>query len=95
MLWKLAKTTSHYDNSVSANNQWNWATILQTALMFFGLVAQMPPYVSVLGLCMPMRPGSYAQAPAKRDFRSLRVCLVTKGTNFDVSPMCLCSDYSL
>ncbi|KAK6223826.1 cre-bre-3 protein [Colletotrichum tabaci] len=83
LLWKLAKTTSHYDNSVSANNQWNWATILQTALMFFGLVAQMPPYVSVLGLCMPMRPGSYAQAPAKRDFRSLRVCLVTKGTNFD------------
>ncbi|KAK1855445.1 cre-bre-3 protein [Colletotrichum chrysophilum] len=83
LLWKLAYVTNRYQNAVAVDNQWNWATILQTSLLFFGLLAQMPPYVSVWSLCMPMRPGSHAQGPAKRDFRSLRVCLVTKGTNFD------------
>ncbi|KAF4835263.1 Beta-1,4-mannosyltransferase bre-3 [Colletotrichum tropicale] len=83
LLWKLAYVTNRYQNAVAVENQWNWATILQTSLLFFGLLAQMPPYVSVWSLCMPMRPGSHAQGPAKRDFRSLRVCLVTKGTNFD------------
>ncbi|KAF9878423.1 cre-bre-3 protein [Colletotrichum karsti] len=82
-LWKLAHVTHHYGNAVSPNNHWNWATIFQTALLAVGLIAQMPPYVSVIGLCMPMRPAANAQAPVKRDFRSLRVCLVTKGTNFD------------
>ncbi|TDZ32179.1 Beta-1,4-mannosyltransferase bre-3 [Colletotrichum trifolii] len=83
LLWKLAHLTYYIDNAVTTNDRWNWTTILQAALMFFGLVAQMPPYASVFGLCTPMRPDSYAEAQAKRDFRSLRVCLVTKGTNFD------------
>ncbi|KAI8180803.1 Beta-1,4-mannosyltransferase bre-3 [Colletotrichum sp. SAR 10_75] len=43
LLWKLAYVTNRYQNAVAVDNQWNWATILQTSLLFFGLLAQMPP----------------------------------------------------
>ncbi|KAJ5548462.1 hypothetical protein N7513_005696 [Penicillium frequentans] len=45
------------------------------------LLAQCPPYSTLLGLCLPIRPFSYATSTKRRGFRRLLVCLVTKGTN--------------
>jgi hypothetical protein len=55
------------------------------------LLAQCPPYSTLLGLCLPIRPFAYAKSPKKREFRRLMVCLVTKGTNVQVSsePPCV------
>ncbi|RAH51197.1 glycosyltransferase family 2 protein [Aspergillus brunneoviolaceus CBS 621.78] len=49
------------------------------------LLAQFPPYHILWGMCLPIRPFSYAQAPKQRSFRSLRVVLVTKATNIQGS----------
>ncbi|RAH81616.1 hypothetical protein BO86DRAFT_379438 [Aspergillus japonicus CBS 114.51] len=49
------------------------------------LLAQFPPYYILWGMCLPIRPFSYAQAPKQRSFRSLRVVLVTKATNIQGS----------
>ncbi|RAL11822.1 glycosyltransferase family 2 protein [Aspergillus homomorphus CBS 101889] len=45
------------------------------------LLAQFPPYYILWGMCLPVQPFSYANAPKQRSFRSFRVCLVTKATN--------------
>ncbi|CAI7642569.1 unnamed protein product [Penicillium crustosum] len=45
------------------------------------LVAQMPPFGQLLGLCQPMRPKKFAPGPQMRRLETLRICLVTKGTN--------------
>lgn len=45
------------------------------------LVAQMPPFGQLLGLCLPMRPKKFAPGPKMRRLETLRICLVTKGTN--------------
>lgn len=58
-------------------------TIIAIVLVPF-LIAQVPPYFILWGLCLPIRPFSYANSPKQRTFRSLRVCLVTKATNVQV-----------
>lgn len=50
------------------------------------LFGQIPPYACVLGLCLPMFPFEYQTKPKLRNFRYLRVCLVTKGVNREVRP---------
>ncbi|KAF9889665.1 hypothetical protein FE257_007173 [Aspergillus nanangensis] len=49
-----------------------------TALFFF---MQFPPYANTLGLCLPMQPSKHTKGPKTRRLGTLRVCLVTKGTN--------------
>ena len=41
----------------------------------------MPPFGQLLGLCLPMRPNKFASGPKTRRLETLRICLVTKGTN--------------
>lgn len=91
VFWKVALATGWYELVARPNDQWNWFTVFQTVLTVLCLLTQGIPYVTVWGLFMPMRPDSYAQAQVKRDFRSLRVCLVTKGTNFKVCIKILCT----
>ncbi|KAJ5681050.1 hypothetical protein N7536_012189 [Penicillium majusculum] len=61
------------------------------------LLGQLPPYSILLGLCLPMRPFAYKKSPKGRYFRELKVCLVTKGTNVQVSylypPLSILSHY--
>lgn len=61
-------------------------TILAIVTVPF-LLAQMPPYYILWGLCLPIRPFSYANSPKQRSFHSLRVCLATKATNVQASPL--------
>lgn len=61
-------------------------TILAIVTVPF-LLAQMPPYYILWGLCLPIRPFSYANSPKQRSFRSLRVCLATKATNVQASSL--------
>lgn len=81
---KFVQKTGYYYVTPSETNDWNWATAIHIALNAFFLLAQCPPYAHVWGLCLPMRPFEYAQAPKRRAVRALRVCLVTKGSNFQV-----------
>ncbi|RAH68773.1 glycosyltransferase family 2 protein [Aspergillus aculeatinus CBS 121060] len=59
-------------------------TIISLTITPF-LLAQFPPYYILWGMCLPIRPFSYSQAPKQRSFRSLRVVLVTKATNIQGS----------
>ncbi|KAL4955421.1 glycosyltransferase like family 2-domain-containing protein [Aspergillus filifer] len=80
-LYKLVEVTGHYV-IVSKDNSWDWTTIAHFALNFIFLLAQFPPYAALLGLCLPMRPRANKEKPKWRAFKTLQVCLVTKGTNF-------------
>lgn len=64
----------------------NDCTIIAIVTVPF-LLAQVPPYYILWGLCLPIRPFSYANSPKQRSFRSLRVCLATKATNVQVGPL--------
>ncbi|KIW17395.1 hypothetical protein PV08_04589 [Exophiala spinifera] len=65
-----------------ANFQWNWTTLVCCIANAVFVAAQLPPYASIWGLCLPMRPNIHSQSPRQRSYSSLKVCLVTKGTNF-------------
>ncbi|KAL4805108.1 glycosyltransferase family 2 protein [Aspergillus unguis] len=69
---------------VPPDNSRDWTTAAHLAITVLCLVSQFPPYAVLLGMCLPLRPFSNKQGPKWRKFRSLRVCLVTKGTNFEV-----------
>ncbi|RAH67809.1 glycosyltransferase family 2 protein [Aspergillus aculeatinus CBS 121060] len=60
-----------------------WTPDCTVLAMILGpfLLFQLPPYYTLWGLCLPIRPFAYAKASKKRPFRSLKVCLVTKATN--------------
>lgn len=81
---KLAHISGLYKAVVSETDEWDLKTILYILLNICLLVTEAPPYARLWGLCLPMKPFRYAQAPRVRDFRNLRVCLVTKGTNVEV-----------
>ena len=68
---------------------WTPETSLLALILVPCLLAQCPPYSTLLGLCLPIRPFAYAKLPKKREFRRLMVCLVTKGTNVQVSFMAI------
>jgi len=83
--YKFVQITEYYYITPSETNDWNWATAIHIILTGFFLLSQCPPYAHIWGLCVPMRPFKYAEAPKQRKFGVLRVCLVTKGSNFQVS----------
>ncbi|KAJ7300588.1 glycosyl transferase family group 2-domain-containing protein [Mycena albidolilacea] len=68
---------------VSTAGDWDWTTVVHVLLTSICTFTQVPPYANVWGLCLPMHPFAYARAPLKRSFKTLRICLVTKGTNFE------------
>ncbi|KAJ6559523.1 glycosyl transferase family group 2-domain-containing protein [Mycena capillaripes] len=67
---------------VSAAGDWDWTTLVHVLLTSICTFNQVPPFANVWGLCLPMHPFFYARAPLTRSFKTLRICLVTKGTNF-------------
>ena len=60
---------------------WTSSSIFHVITMTIFFLLQMPPFGQILGLCLPMRPNKFAQKPRTRRLGTLRVCLVTKGTN--------------
>ncbi|KAJ5328787.1 hypothetical protein N7452_009177 [Penicillium brevicompactum] len=64
-----------------AEDGWSKSSIFHVCVMTMFLVAQMPPFGQLLGLCLPMRPNNFASGPKTRRLETLRICLVTKGTN--------------
>lgn len=87
-LYEISIWTGAYHEVVVPDARWTPdCTVLAMILGPF-LLFQLPPYYTLWGLCLPIRPFAYAKASKKRPFRSLRVCLVTKATNVQVeSPM--------
>lgn len=69
---------------VSAAGGWDWTTVVHVLLTSICTCIQVPPYSNIWGLCLPMHPFANSRAPPIRSFKSLRICLVTKGTNFEV-----------
>lgn len=84
--YKSTRLVGYYDYMVSKDGDWNATTVCHTILVICFVLSQMPPYANIIGLSMPTRPYQYAQRPKRRTFNSLKVCLVTKGTNVQVSP---------
>lgn len=82
--FQLAHATGLYEAVVSADDEWNYKTVLYAVFTLLLNIAEMPPYSRIWGLCLPMRPFKYAHAPSVRVFRDLKVCLVTKGSNVKV-----------
>lgn len=81
----MTEISGYYKFIVAESGVCNWSTVVCVLFNMISILAQLPPYASVIGLCSPMRPFRYARAPRRRDFRALNVCLVTKGTNSKVS----------
>lgn len=81
---KLTRSTSYYGLAVSTNGDWDWTTVIYFLVNLFFNLTQLPPYANTIGLCLPSRPYQYSQKPRRRSFRTMNVCLVTKGTNFQV-----------
>lgn len=77
--------SGYYNFILAEDGSWDWSTVVCVLLNITNIISQLPPYASVLGLCLPMRPFRYAQAHRRRTFQTLNVCLVTKGTNLKVS----------
>ncbi|KAL4899973.1 hypothetical protein BDW74DRAFT_188840 [Aspergillus multicolor] len=82
VLSKIIAVTG-YHVVVTEDNSWDWSTVLHFLMNVFFLCAQYPPYSSVLGLCLPIKPHANKTAVKWRTFNKLRVCLVTKGTNYE------------
>ncbi|PYI04605.1 hypothetical protein BO78DRAFT_166604 [Aspergillus sclerotiicarbonarius CBS 121057] len=60
---------------------WTRSATIHAVLSAFFFFIQLPPYANTLGLCLPMQPFKYSKGPKTRRLGTLRVCLVTKGTN--------------
>lgn len=85
VLYQLVHFTEYQVIVVAKNYQgWNFAAKIHFLTNLFCLLGQLPPYASIFGLCLPMKPFAYARSPKRRSFQTLRICLVTKGTNFQV-----------
>ncbi|KAL4878172.1 glycosyl transferase family group 2-domain-containing protein [Aspergillus karnatakaensis] len=82
LLRELVKVTGYYA-LVTQDDAWETSTTIHFVMNIFFLIAQFPPYASVWGMCLPLRPRENKENPKSRTFKTLRVCLVTKGTNFD------------
>ncbi|KAJ9386718.1 CAZyme family GT2 [Paecilomyces variotii] len=81
-LYQLTVYTGLQQRIVDRNALWT-VDCLILSIPFLPLVlTQRPPYAALWGLLLPARPFAYARSPKRRSFRSIRICLVTKGTNF-------------
>lgn len=80
LAFKQFSSTGGYYVDVTEDG-WNKSTVFHVCAMTMFLVAQMPPFGQLLGLCLPMRPNKFASGPKTRRLETLRICLVTKGTN--------------
>ncbi|KAL3470109.1 glycosyl transferase family group 2-domain-containing protein [Aspergillus californicus] len=79
LIHQLAYVTGY---TVISDDNWNWTTTIHFLLNICFLIGQLPPYASLWGMCLPMQPYENQQAPKSRAFKLLRICLVTKATNF-------------
>jgi hypothetical protein len=86
VLYQLTRITGYYAYLVTDNAPWTVETVALFVCSLASLIAQLPPYACVWGMCLPIRPFGDAQRPKSCTFRTLSVCLVTKGTNFQVLP---------
>ncbi|KAF9888880.1 hypothetical protein FE257_008250 [Aspergillus nanangensis] len=78
-LRRLVDHTGYY--AETTEKSWTRSATIHAALTVFFLIIQIPPYANTLGLCLPMRPFRHSKGPKTRRLGTLRVCLVTKGTN--------------
>lgn len=96
-LYRLSTWTGFYDMFVKPGVLWTPDCTILAIIYAPFLLGQLPPYSILLGLCLPMRPFAYKKSPKGRYFRELKVCLVTKGTNVQVSylypPLSILSHY--
>lgn len=92
-LYRISIWTGFYDMFVKPGVLWTPDCTILAIIYAPFLLGQLPPYSMLWGLCLPMRPFAYEKSPKGRYFRELRVCLVTKGTNLQVSYLSLYSYY--
>ncbi|KAL5358918.1 glycosyltransferase family 2 protein [Aspergillus floccosus] len=81
-LYAFARLYSPGKLVVITENEWNGFGFVHLLLSTLLAATCIPPYSNTWGLCLPIRPFRYAQSPLQRKMGTLRVCLVTKGTNF-------------
>lgn len=84
-LYRISTWTGFYDMFVKPGVLWTPDCTILAIIYAPFLLGQLPPYSVLWGLCLPMRPFAYKKLPKGRYFRELKVCLVTKGTNVQVS----------
>ena len=84
-LYRISTWTGYYDMLVTPGVLWTPDCTILAIIYAPFLLGQLPPYSILWGLFLPMRPFAYKRSPKGRYFRELKVCLVTKGTNVQVS----------
>ncbi|KAJ5970503.1 uncharacterized protein N7479_000421 [Penicillium vulpinum] len=84
-LYQISVWTGLYDKFVEQGVLWTPDCTILAIIYGPFVLGQLPPYSTLWGLCLPMRPFAYKQSPKRRYFRELKVCLVTKGTNMQAA----------